>query len=141
MQFVETNELGRSIQLVLNKAEIVLKTNSPNGIMFDYGDGYKEYIYSFETRMSKKVQMGNRWLHYDYYSLRLNSGISVGEVISASVNMEGDDNLLNKTATVKKVDNALYRIDFAGNASSENLSDAARTVKLTLRLVFRSPTT
>lgn len=140
MQFVETNELGRSIQLVLNKAEIVLKTDSPNGIMFDYGGGYKEYIYSFNTRIGKKVALGNRWLHYDYYSMRLNSAIPVGEVISLSANMEGDDTLLNKTATVKKLEDTLYRFDYAGNSNLETLPEAAKAVKITFRMVFKSPT-
>lgn len=139
MQFVETNELGRSVQVILGKAEIVLKTDSPNGIMFDYGGGYKEYIYSFETRIGRKVALGDRWLHYDYYSMRLNSSIAVSEIISLSANIEGDDTLLNKTATVKKIDNTLYRFDYAGNSNLETLPDAAKTVRLTLRMVFKSP--
>lgn len=137
MQFIEVNELGRALQLILGKVEIALETQSPNGIMLDLGNKLVKYIYSFETRINKSKALGNQWLHYDYYTLPLNSNIRVAEVYEATVNIEGDDVLLNKTASVKKINNAAFRIDYAGIASTATLSDSAKRCRITFSLIFR----
>lgn len=139
MQLVEKKNLGKALIEELGKVEVSLNAAVSKGLLLDYGSGIKEWLFNLNTALvTEPVQIGDNYLYVSYYSLILPAEVVFTEFLSLTANIEGNDKLVGKTCTVKKLTNKSVRLYYSGISKTNTLTTQEKKVTLNVRVMGRT---